>query len=269
MPPTSSQAPFHRYSHLDQRSAPDTQESSPVDGNHDPRRQSTSFDHPNLYAQRDVFAVSNHPQSTNLNHQPYLHQGRSGSFEEPIYETPRPGHNVGYEDAEPYGHEQHDGTMWSERPSYSAPYDSDIKAPLDPTPYTPDLEADGMAVKEKKVHATEVMATTNARRWWIRITWMMTWWIPSFLLVHLGRMKRADVRMAWREKLAIFMMICLACAVVLFYIIFFGKLLCPDSDKAWNETELATHQGDDDYYAAIAGKVYDVSSKKAGNELIF
>ncbi|OXC66400.1 hypothetical protein AYX13_04910 [Cryptococcus neoformans] len=260
MPPTSSQAPFHRYSHLDQRSAPDTQESSPVDGNHDLRRQSTSFDHPNLYAQRDVFAVPNHPQSTNLNHQPYLHQGRSGSFEEPIYETPQPGHNVGYEDAEPYGHEQHDGTMWSERPSYSAPYDSDIKAPLDPTPCTPDLEADGMTVKEKKVHATEVMATTNARRWWIRITWMMTWWIPSFLLVHLGRMKRADVRMAWREKLAIFMMICLACAVVLFYIIFFGKLLCPDSDKAWNETELATHQGDDDYYAAIAGKVYDFTN---------
>lgn len=188
-----------------------------------------------------------------------MHQDISESFDEPVYEAPPPGQNVGYEDAEPYEHEQHDSTMWSERPSYSAPYDSDIKAPLDPTPYTPDLEADGMVVKEKRVHATEVMATSKARRWWIRITWMMTWWIPSFLLVHLGRMKRADVRMAWREKLTIFMMIFLSCAVVLFYIIFFGKLLCPDSDKAWNETELATHQGGDDYYAAIAGKVYDVS----------
>ncbi|KAL0253811.1 hypothetical protein I308_101188 [Cryptococcus tetragattii IND107] len=260
MPPPSSETPFHRYSHLDQISPSDTQENSPVDGNHDPRRQSAGFDHhnyPNPYAQRDACAVSNHPQSTNFNQQPYLHQDRSESFDEPVYEAPPPGQNVGYEDAEPNEHEQHDSTMWSERPSYSTPYDSDIKAPLDPTPYTPDLEADGMVVKEKKVLATEVMATSKARRWWIRITWMMTWWIPSFLLVHLGRMKRADVRMAWREKLTIFMMIFLSCAVVLFYIIFFGKLLCPDSDKAWNETELATHQGDDDYYAAIAGKVYD------------
>ena len=116
-------------------------------------------------------------------------------------------------------------------------------------------------VKEKRpVHvATEVIATTRARRWWIRITWFFTWWIPSFLLVHVGRMKRPDIRMAWREKLAIFMMVALLCGTVLFYVIVFGRLLCPDMDKAWNPTELSTHQGRDDFYAAIQGKVYDVS----------
>ena len=103
------------------------------------------------------------------------------------------------------------------------------------------------------------VTTTRARRWWIRITWLLTWWIPSFLLVHLGGMKRPDVRMAWREKVAIFMMIFGLCGIVVFYIVVFGMLLCPDSDKAWNPTELAQHAGLDDYYAAIAGKVYDVS----------
>jgi chitin synthase len=136
-----------------------------------------------------------------------------------------------------------------------------------PEPATPNYDAkelpegDGMVVHEKRHQATEVIATTSARRWWIRITWALTWWIPSFLLRSIGGMKRPDIRMAWREKLAIFMMVFFACGIVLFYIIIFGKLLCPDSDKAWNPTELSQHAGTDDYYAAIAGKVYDVSNR--------
>ncbi|KAL7420389.1 hypothetical protein Q5752_005359 [Cryptotrichosporon argae] len=115
-----------------------------------------------------------------------------------------------------------------------------------------------MIVHEKKVRATEVIAQSRARKWWLRMVWLLTFWVPSFLLNKVGRMKRADVRLAWREKLAIFEMIAFMCATVIFYIVFFGKLLCPDSDKAWNATELSEHAGDDDYYAAIAGKVYDV-----------
>ena len=122
-----------------------------------------------------------------------------------------------------------------------------------------------MVVHEKKHVATEVIATTPARRWWIRITWLFTWWVPSFLLRKIGKMDRADIRMAWREKLTIFMMIFSLCGIVLFYIIGFGKLLCPDSDKAWNPTELAQHAGTDDYYAAIAGKVYDFTDFYKGD----
>jgi len=124
---------------------------------------------------------------------------------------------------------------------------------------TKEMDDGGMIVKEKKHHATEVIATTSARRWWLRLTWGLTWWMPSFCLRRVGKMNRADIRMAWREKLAIFIMISLMCALVLFYIIVFGKLLCPDSAKAWNPTELAEHAGTNDYFAAIAGKVYDVS----------
>lgn len=122
-----------------------------------------------------------------------------------------------------------------------------------------ELAAADMVVKEKSHATVETVPTTKARRWWIRVTWLFTWWIPSFLLTHIGRMKRPDIRMAWREKLTIFMMIFGMCGIVIFYIVFFGRLLCPDNDKAWNETELSQHAGEDDYYAAIAGKVYDVS----------
>ncbi|WOO78655.1 Chitin synthase 6 [Vanrija pseudolonga] len=115
---------------------------------------------------------------------------------------------------------------------------------------------------EKRHHATEVIATTAQRRWWIRIVWLLTWWIPSFLLKWPGGMKRADVRMAWREKVAICIMIGFTCGVVIFYIIGFGKILCPDMDKAWNSGELLAYTGDNGapYYAAIAGKVYDFSN---------
>lgn len=168
--------------------------------------------------------------------------------------------------------------IWSDVGGQGGKYEPDSRSPYekvrseehlnyhpDPSPQTKDrgpISSDQFQVKEKsKKHtATEIIATTRSRRWWIRITWMFTWWIPSFLLSKLGRMKRPDVRMAWREKVTIFMMVMLSCGVVLFYIIGFGKLLCPDGDKAWNPSDLASHSGTTDYYAAIAGNVYDVSS---------
>lgn len=116
-----------------------------------------------------------------------------------------------------------------------------------------------MIVNEKKrILAVDLAPPTRARVWWLRITWALTFWIPTFLLKSVGRMKRADVRIAWREKLAICMMIFGLCGVILFYIIVFGRLICPDKDKAWTESDLGTHTGTNDYYAAIQGQVYDV-----------
>jgi chitin synthase len=106
--------------------------------------------------------------------------------------------------------------------------------------------------------------TTNAisakRRIWVGIVWAMTFWIPSFLLRFIGRMKRPDVRMAWREKLVLCWFIFLVNAVIIFWIIFFGKLLCPNSDKAWDQSEVDTHQGSNDFWVSIHGKVYDIST---------
>ncbi|KAI9726706.1 MAG: hypothetical protein M1834_008641 [Cirrosporium novae-zelandiae] len=100
---------------------------------------------------------------------------------------------------------------------------------------------------------------TKGRKAWVAFTWACTWWIPSFLLRHIGRMKRPDVRQAWREKLALMMLIFLLNATIVFYIIEFGNLLCPDSDKAWNNKEVSEHQGTNDFYVSIHGKVYDIT----------
>ena len=59
---------------------------------------------------------------------------------------------------------------------------------------------------------------------------MLTGLIPSFVLRYIGRMKRPEVRLTWREKVAIFL-IFLMNAVLIFDIVEFGWLLCSNFDK--------------------------------------
>ncbi|KAF9007947.1 chitin synthase-domain-containing protein [Cyathus striatus] len=125
-----------------------------------------------------------------------------------------------------------------------------------PTPGTPGGE---MIVKDAP-NAIEEVPSSRTRRWWLWIVWGSTWLIPSFLLHHVGRMKRPDIRLAWREKFAIFWLILLLNGFIIFYIIEFGRLLCPNFDKAWGLNEVAQHQGDADFWVTIQGVVYDVSN---------
>lgn len=109
----------------------------------------------------------------------------------------------------------------------------------------------------KHIEETE---TTMSRRAWVAFVWALTFWIPSPLLSFVGRMKRPDVRLAWREKLVLVFLIALCNAIILFWIIAFGKLLCPNMDKAWTQEEVAGHTGEDDFWVGIHGKVYDITT---------
>ncbi|KAL9104041.1 MAG: hypothetical protein Q9163_000980 [Psora crenata] len=100
---------------------------------------------------------------------------------------------------------------------------------------------------------------SRSRRLWVATVWALTFWIPSFMLRYIGRMKRPDVRMAWREKLVLMLIIFLLNATVIFYIVAFGKLLCPNFDKAWNQKEVGYHQAEGDFWVSIHGRVYDIS----------
>ena len=111
--------------------------------------------------------------------------------------------------------------------------------------------ADGKTIEERP--------TTLGRRAWVGFVWAMTFWIPSAVLRTVGRMKRPDVRMAWREKFVLCFLILLVNAIIVFWIVIFGRLLCPNFDKAWTENEVSTHQGEDDFWVSIHGKVYDIS----------
>lgn len=111
----------------------------------------------------------------------------------------------------------------------------------------------------------EQLPTTRTRRYWLYVVSFFTWFIPNFLLSWLGRMKRPDVRLAWREKVTICILIFLGNALVLFYIIAFGIILCPNFKYAWTTNEVAQHVATNDYYVSIQGRVYDISNFVRGD----
>ncbi len=115
---------------------------------------------------------------------------------------------------------------------------------------------------EEKEETVEEVKKTWARSRWVGLTWAFTWWIPSFMLTYCGGMKRPDVRMAWREKVLINMLIWLLCGIAVFVIAILGNLICP-TEHVYSTAELASHSYSadiDNMYVAIRGEVFDLTS---------
>ena len=71
---------------------------------------------------------------------------------------------------------------------------------------------------EKRMEEVDSVKTSGSRIRWLSIVWLLTFYVPDFLIKLVGRMPRKDIRMAWREKYAINLLIWLSCAFVLFFI---------------------------------------------------
>ena len=100
------------------------------------------------------------------------------------------------------------------------------------------------------------------RRRWIWLCIFFTFWIPNFVLSKVGKMKRQDVRQAWREKLAINFIIWFICGSTIFVIAILGSLICP-TQHVYTSSELASHSYKNDpnnAFLAIRGEVFDLSS---------
>ncbi|KIO21052.1 hypothetical protein M407DRAFT_29316 [Tulasnella calospora MUT 4182] len=199
---------------------------------------------------------------------PRGHGGRASGYMDanaPVYspgtlQTPV---NGGYPDTptNPFRHHA-DPSMengWGDRGSA---WDKDGGG-MDKEPLDPASKEGGFEVKEAT--AVEEVPTTAARKWWLRFVWAMTFWIPNFLLSSVGRMKRPDIQLAWREKLTICLIIFWMCGIVLFVTIFLGQVMCPQFTKAWTLNELKAHTADDDRWVAVYGVVYDITKFWRGN----
>ncbi|KAI1083650.1 glycosyltransferase family 2 protein [Whalleya microplaca] len=114
---------------------------------------------------------------------------------------------------------------------------------------------------EKSLVEVEEYRDSPSRRRWIFVVYALTWFIPEFLIQWMGKMSRKDVRMAWREKVAINFMIWLSCAVAAFFIVGFPLLICP-KQYVFSSEELSAYNGKDGNgaYAAIRGQVFDIGS---------
>jgi chitin synthase len=74
-------------------------------------------------------------------------------------------------------------------------------------------------------------------------------------------MKRIDVQQAWREKLALNIIIWFICACAVFVIAVLGNLICP-TQHVFSTGELATHSqktNPNNVFTAIRGEVFDLT----------
>ncbi|KZT04957.1 glycosyltransferase family 2 protein [Laetiporus sulphureus 93-53] len=123
------------------------------------------------------------------------------------------------------------------------------------------LDKEVIAGEIQEGETTEVVKESALRRRWVIICWILTFWVPTPLLKWIGRMKRPDIRQAWREKLAINMLIWFVCGCAIFVIAVFGNLICP-TQHVFTTNELQEHSftsNPNNVYVAIRGEVFDLT----------
>lgn len=114
---------------------------------------------------------------------------------------------------------------------------------------------------KKKMEEVDVIPMSGSRKRWLFLIYLLTFWVPDFAIKWVGRMRRKDIRIAWREKFAINLIIWFCCLFVVFFIVVFPQLICP-KQHVYSAYELSTHDGKkgQDSYVAIRGEVYNLGS---------
>ncbi|KAI1823861.1 glycosyltransferase family 2 protein [Xylaria intraflava] len=114
---------------------------------------------------------------------------------------------------------------------------------------------------EKSLVEVEEYRDSPSRKRWVFVVYLLTWFVPDFLIRWVGRMQRKDVRMAWREKLAINFIIWFSCLFAAFFIVGFPMLICP-KQYVFSADELSKFDGKGSHkaYASIRGQVIDIGS---------
>ncbi|KAG0970469.1 hypothetical protein G6F31_000872 [Rhizopus arrhizus] len=143
-----------------------------------------------------------------------------------------------------------EGSVGSVEPSYPS-YDTDIVSEPFTAPYG---ELKSMPIQEYQIIEEEKTEMSGVRKGWLMFVWIMTWWIPSFLLAFFG-MKRKDIQIAWREKFTLCTIILLMSGFIIWFLVFFGKLICP-VQYVFSQSELQSHSSNGNGYVAIRGEVF-------------
>lgn len=71
--------------------------------------------------------------------------------------------------------------------------------------------------KAQKLQSIEEHQVSGSRKRWMFFVWALTFYIPNFMIKAVARRKRKDMQTAWREKLAINLLIWLSIASVMFF----------------------------------------------------
>ena len=98
--------------------------------------------------------------------------------------------------------------------------------------------------------------TSRTRKIWVCCTWSLTWWIPATFLTCC-KINRPDIQMAFREKVALCVLIALMCGIMLFFIIGLGRLVCP-KQNILSAGEISAYTSLTNPYVIIGGDYYNI-----------
>ena len=172
-----------------------------------------------------------------------------------------------YDDRKSFRTDDYEGSRYGHREETASNLGSESYAPSRNMFQTSDVkkglvEKDPLPGEVMEGEVAEEIKDSSSRRRWVALCWFLTWWVPTPLLTHLGRMKRIDVRQAWREKLAINVIIWFICLCSGFVIIFLGDVICP-KQYVFNTSELQSHsvtgENSKQLFTAVRGEVFDLT----------
>ncbi|KAJ7124901.1 glycosyltransferase family 2 protein [Mycena epipterygia] len=97
---------------------------------------------------------------------------------------------------------------------------------------------------------------------WRIATAVLTFWVPDMLLSSLGGMRDKTVRHAWREKLALCIIIAFHCAAIAFITVGFQRVLCTNAQAtSSNFVRVGSQPGT----LGVQGLVYNITAAKSAN----
>lgn len=82
------------------------------------------------------------------------------------------------------------------------------------------------------------MFTGDRKSWWKTWSSIFSFWAPSFLLTHLGRLRTPMQRQAWREKMMVVMAALMMGCVTAFFTVGVNRVMCPDGQGEGEERAL-------------------------------
>jgi chitin synthase len=209
---------------------------------------------PSWGAYGDPFSQSNQALPLVSDAQPFQRGGNVSMYDDE-YDDHKSFHTDDYKGSR-YGHQDTQSNIGSESyaPSRNMFQTADVKK-------APGVK-DALAGEIMEGEVAEEIKDSASRRRWVAVCWLLTRWIPTPILTYVGRMKRMDIRQAWREKLAINLIIWFIGRCAAFVIVFLSNIICP-KEYVFNTSELASHSTtgseSNQLFTAVRGEVFDLT----------
>ncbi|CAK5265359.1 unnamed protein product [Mycena citricolor] len=101
---------------------------------------------------------------------------------------------------------------------------------------------------------------------WRIISLVLTFWAPDVLLGSIGGLRDKQIRQAWREKMALCMIIAVLCGVVAFITVGFQKVLCTNTQAT---SSRFIRMNTTAQTLGVQGVVFNISSAQSPSNLSF